>query len=184
MNDIMVDLETLDTRPTAVILSIGACLVNWRTGEPTHPFYAVVDLASSREAGLTESQATMDWWSRQSAEARSVFTDPSAVSLQQALTGFAVYLQEFDQKKVRIWGNGSDFDNVIMANAYDALGFDAPWRFYNNRCFRTVKNVFADRIQEPDRAGVYHNALDDALHQARILLQLKDVFHPEHMRSS
>jgi len=174
--DVMVDLETLDTRPSAVILSIGACLVNWRTGEPSNPFYAVVDLASSREAGLTESPDTLAWWNRQSPEARRVFTDPS-VSLDEALSLFAHYLRGFNSKDVKIWGNGSDFDNVILANAYDALSYDAPWRFYNNRCFRTVKNVMSDRIQEIDRAGTYHNALDDAMHQARILLQLKDHFH-------
>jgi len=174
--DVMVDLETLDTRPSAVILSIGACLVNWRTGEPSNPFYAVVDLASSREAGLTESPDTLAWWNRQSPEARRVFTDPS-VSLDEALSLFAHYLRGFNSKDVKIWGNGSDFDNVILANAYDALSYDAPWRFYNNRCFRTVKNVMSFQLKEPPRAGTYHNALDDALHQARVLLQLRNFFN-------
>lgn len=170
--DVMIDLETLDTRPSAVVLSIGACLVNWRLGEPTHDFYRVVDLASAREAGLTESPSTKAWWDRQSAEAKRVFTDP-CVSLEQALLDFDSYLEQFDKKEVRLWGNGSDFDNVILANAYDAIGFDAPWRFYNNRCYRTAKNLFQDQIKEPFREGTHHNALDDAKHQARGLLSLK-----------
>ncbi len=176
MSDIMVDLETLDTRPSAIILSIGACRVNWDKGEITDRFYRVVDVQSCKDAGLTESAETRAWWNKQSPEARRVFTDPS-VPLIQALSDFATYLKFFNSSKVEVWGNGSDFDNVILINAYDALGLDAPWRFYNNRCFRTVRKTLAHCIQEPKRQGTYHNALDDAIFQAEILLQLKDVIN-------
>ncbi len=170
-HDVMVDLETLDTKPTAIILSIGACLVNWDKGEPTNDFYRVIDPASCEEAGLTKSKDTLAWWAKQSEEARRVFTDPN-VSLLQALTDFAKYLSSFNKSKVRLWGNGSDFDNTIIANAYDALGLDAPWKFYNNRCFRTVRKVMGGQFEEPTRAGTYHNALDDAKHQTRVLLAM------------
>lgn len=172
MTDIMVDLETLDTRPSSIILSIGACVVNWGRGEPTDPFYRVISVESCKEVGLTESASTKAWWDRQSPEARTVFTDPN-VPLLQAMTDFAKYLKFFGIKDVKLWGNGSDFDNTIIAHAYNALGLDAPWRFYNNRCFRTIKNAMSDHIKEPKREGTYHNALDDAMHQARSLLQLK-----------
>lgn len=174
MSDVMVDLETLDTRPTAVILSIGACRVNWGTGEASDPFYRVIDPASCEEAGLTKSKDTLAWWAKQSEEARRVFTDPN-VSLLQALTDFATYLKFFGGR-VRVWGNGSDFDNVILINAYNALGLDAPWRFYDNRCFRTVRKQLGHLITEPPRGGTYHNALDDAVFQTQILLQLKEQF--------
>lgn len=170
-HDVMVDLETLDTKPTAIILSIGACLVNWDKGEPTNDFYRTIEVQSCKDVGLTESVDTRRWWDKQSAEARKVFTDPT-VQLEVALIDFAKYLSSFNKSKVRLWGNGSDFDNTIIANAYDALGLDAPWKFYNNRCFRTVRKVMGGQFEEPTRAGTYHNALDDAKHQARILLAM------------
>lgn len=170
-HDVMVDLETLDTKPTAIILSIGACLVNWDKGEPTDPFYVIIDPASCAEAGLTTSSSTQAWWDKQSAEARKVFTDPN-VHLITALAQFSTYLNRFNRSKVRLWGNGSDFDNTIIANAYGALGLDAPWKFYNNRCFRTVRKVMGGQFEEPTRAGTYHNALDDAKHQTRVLLAM------------
>lgn len=168
---IMVDLETLDTKPTAIILSIGACRVNFNTGEPTDPFYRVISVDSCKEVGLTESESTRKWWDGQSEEARRVFTDPS-VPLLQGLSDFSTYLRQFGVGNLKLWGCGSDFDNVILSNAYEALGSQAPWRFYNNRCYRTIKKALEHHIEEPVREGVYHNALDDAMHQAWVLLQL------------
>lgn len=172
MSDIMVDLETLDTRPSSIILSIGACKVNWGGDfEPTHDFYRIISVESCKEVGLTESASTRAFWNGQPEEARKVFTDPN-VSLLQGLSDFANYLRTFGVSKVKLWGNGSDFDNVILTHAYDKLGLNAPWRFYNNRCFRTVRKTFSHLIEEPDRTGTHHNALDDAKFQARILGRL------------
>lgn len=168
----MVDLETLDTRPSAIILSIGACLVDWGRGVASEPFYRVIEVESCREVGLTESSDTRAWWDKQSPEARKVFTDPG-IKLIEALCDFSDYLKPFG--RTRIWGNGSDFDNVILANAYDALGLDAPWKFWDNRCFRTVKNIHKGHIKESTREGTYHNALDDAIHQANMLLQCRSI---------
>lgn len=170
--DIMVDLETIDSCSTSGLLSIGACRINWAARLIEDPFYVVVCPDSCKAVGLTESEDTMKWWARQSEEARRVFTDPN-VPLPEALHRFTRYLSQWNRNKVRIWGNGSDFDNVILANAYKACGSVAPWRFYNNRCFRTMKNVFSDVIKIPERGGTHHNALDDAVFQAEVLLQLK-----------
>ena len=166
-SNVMVDLETLDTQPSAIILSIGACLVTH--GEPSVPFYRSISVDSCVDAGMTESASTRKFWDNQPAEARAVFTDPNQIPVIQALGDFAEYLRSFGSGSVRVWGNGSDFDNVILADAYRRFGFDLPWRFYNNRCFRTVRKLIGAGMVEPERQGTYHNALDDAQHQARIL---------------
>jgi exodeoxyribonuclease VIII len=171
----MCDLETYDTKPTAVILSIGACVMDPESGEIKDRFYRSIDMESCQAAGLTTSESTKKWWSQQSEEARSVFTDPGRVALFQALQDFSVFLrmQQGGPTKVKLWGNGSDFDNVILSNAYEAMNFDAPWRFYNNRCYRTIKSCMKHLFVEPAREGTYHNALDDAVHQATGLLQIR-----------
>lgn len=167
--NIMVDLETLGTKPTSIILSIGACRIT--EGEPADHFYRVINVASCRDAGLTSDDSTVKWWNSQDENARRVFTDPS-VPLFQALADFSTYMRKYGSRSVRLWGNGSDFDNVILNNAFQAVGASTPWMFYNNRCFRTVRKLFGQNIVEPERQGTYHNALDDALHQARILTQI------------
>ena len=174
MTDIMVDLETLDTRQTATILSIGACRIDWTTGEIVDPFYVVVDSQSGLDIGLTESASTRQFWDKQGPEARKVFTDPN-VPIQVALSDFGSYLRRFGIKSVELWGNGSDFDNTILTNAYDKCGLRAPWMFYNNRCFRTLRKTVGRNVIEPVREGTHHNALDDAIYQAKILLGLKDL---------
>lgn len=174
-SQIMVDLETLDTSPTAIVLSIGAVRMDFLTGLVSDEFYRVIDVDSCKAIGLTESKSTRDWWNRQSGEARRVFTDPN-VPILEALSDFASYVRRFGAQNVKVWGCGSDFDNVILINAYKQLDSLPPWRFWNNRCYRTVRELFADKIPQEllERSGVYHNALDDAKHQAAILLSLRE----------
>lgn len=73
-------------------------------------------------------------------------------------------------KGVRVWGNGSDFDNVILRNAYAAIGSTYPWRYNDNMCYRTIKNLAPD--VKMARQGVHHNALDDARSQALHLIAI------------
>ena len=68
-------------------------------------------------------------------------------------------------QKVKLWGNGSDFDNVLMITACEAAGVKPAWKFYNHRCHRTLKNLCRS-VTMPERVGTYHNALDDAKTQA------------------
>jgi len=43
---------------------------------------------------------------------------------------------------------------------------DCPWKFRDNRCFRTYKSLISFR---PPRSGVPHDALEDAVYQAETL---------------
>lgn len=68
MPHIMIDLETMGTRPGSAILSIGACSFdpNWlggsdsdhEPGEARRTFYQNITLASCLDAGLTIDAAT------------------------------------------------------------------------------------------------------------------------------
>ena len=44
MNDVMVDLETLSTKPNAAIVSIGAVFFDPKTGELGDTYYQVIDI--------------------------------------------------------------------------------------------------------------------------------------------
>ncbi|MGV3580025.1 3'-5' exonuclease [Brevundimonas sp.] len=171
MSDVMVDLETRGSRPGSIILSIGA--VAFADSLSPRHFYTVVNTDSCRAAGLIEEVETMEWWKGQSDEARAVLDEAEAspVMLRDALAAFADFLNRYGGAgRVKVWGNGSDFDNAILAAAYTAADMPTPWRFWNNRCFRTAKNLTT--VPAPLREGIHHNALDDAIFQATYAVQI------------
>ncbi|MBV5342719.1 3'-5' exoribonuclease, partial [bacterium] len=94
-------------------------------------------------------------------------TNEKAPKLIDALQNFS----EWIPKRATVFGNGSDFDNVILSNAYLRLSMERPWPKFNDRCFRTIKSMFKS-VQQPVREGVHHSALDDAKHQALWLLKI------------
>ena len=168
MLDVMLDLETMGNGPQAAIAAIGAVEFDLDAGELGEQFYTVVDLESSVEAGGLMDASTVLWWMQQSDEARSVFSRPGE-RIAHALGLFSIWLRSCgDQDEVRVWGNSSAFDNVVLAEAYRRSGFVAPWSWWNNRCYRTVKKLHPEI--EMERTGVHHNALDDAVSQARHLI--------------
>lgn len=182
LNHVMVDLETLGTVPGCIGLSIGAvefCPERLTLGAE---FYTVVSVSDSLERFLQEDPDTRAWWNKQSAEARQVLHDaehPDAPSLPAAMEKFNDFLLGLGGfKSIRLYGNGADFDNPILRVMWDAAGV-LPLRskagFFGGRCYRTLKNLdelLGPRYAAPkvDRQGTYHNALDDAKHQARHLL--------------
>lgn len=177
MNDIMVDLETLGQSAGCIILSIGA--VEFGPKGLGKEYYAVVSTADCKKAGLFTDPGTVEWWDKQSKEAQAVrglaADKKTSVPLKAALDGFNLFLQTCgNQRNIKIWGNGGDFDNAIMAAAYRAAGRELGWQFWNNRCFRTIKSMKPKSI-EPVRQGTYHNALDDAKHQARWAIELANA---------
>ncbi len=159
--DVMIDLETLCVKHTAKVISIGAVEFNVNTGHLGREFYCAVDRHTQAER--TESQSTLNWWAKQSQEAQdAAFNAPDAGLLSSALNG----LRRFIKPSQVVWGNGSTFDISILEDAYN---FASPWKFFNVNDVRTVvrmaKVIGIDR--PPMKVGTSHNALDDAIHQAK-----------------
>lgn len=165
MIQVMLDLETMSVRSNAAIASIGAVKFEVGTGI-IDQFYRTVDLRTCKAVGLHIDPETVEWWNKQSKEARQALLKDN-VSLNQALDDFTEW---FGKSSLPTWGNGAGFDNVIMENAYMACNMKRPWRPWEDRCYRTIKNII--QVTADERQGVYHNALDDALHQTRHLLKI------------
>ena len=170
MLDVMIDLETMGNGPEAAIIAVGAVefdVSEMRIGER---FYAVVDLESSVRMGGVIDASTVLWWMKQDDAARSAFSRDSK--------HLAEVLQMFDRwmmgraplDKIKVWGNGAAFDNVILAGAYRRNYSEIPWKFWNDRCYRTLKAQYPEVPMQ--RTGTYHNAVDDAENQARHLISI------------
>ncbi len=166
MRRIMLDIETLDTRTSAVILSIG--VVEFNDTVLLNGFHRYIDIDSCLDKGLTVSGSTILWWMDQSEEARMRLQQP-ANSLESVLEELS---RTFDWQDVEVWANGSDFDLPILANAYRACGYKgAPWPYYMGRDYRTMRKMTPKLLLnevavEPECA---HDALEDAKAQALTL---------------
>ena len=169
MNNVMIDLETLGTSANSVVLSVGAVYFDPSTGELGDKTYFVLSTQKQLDLGRTVSASTLAWWMSQSEEAVGVVKE----SAQEEILTFLLWeLNSFlSQEDVKVWGNGAAFDNVILANLYEQVGIETPWKFYNDRCYRTVKNMFPD-VSLWEFQGTAHNALDDAIHQAKHLCEI------------
>lgn len=164
MKDVMVDLETLATTADAVILSIGAVRFNLETGEIDDAgFYTSISVESNLDWKRRISEETLLWWFKQEAASRQVFFEPKE-TLENALTQFSDWLGDEDQN---LWSNGADFDLPMLAHAYTSMGIEIPWKFWNNRCFRTYKNLPGAKGVKLPAAGIKHNAMADAYNQAQ-----------------
>lgn len=171
MKNVMLDLETMGKSANAAICSIGAVEFDLEIGELGREFYTIVDLESSVNAGGVIDSSTVLWWLKQSDTARAEL-QRRGNKIELALVMFSEWLDGcgFEPREICIWGNGAAFDNVILRSAYENSGIKTPWEFWNDRCYRTVKNMH--RGVEIVRTGTQHCAVDDARDQARHLVQL------------
>lgn len=165
MNNVMLDLETMGTRPGSVIVSVGAIEFDPQSARLGRTFYQTCSIASAVDVGLAMDPETVTWWLQQSDNARAELTKAKG-DLKSVLAAFKHWLGQCPAD-VRMWGNGSDFDNALLAEAYRIIGEPVCWKFWNNRCYRTMKSLHPNVKLE--REGTHHNALDDAIYQAKHL---------------
>lgn len=158
---VMLDLETMGNGNNAAIVAIGAVKFDPSdtTGGAMPAFYTRITLQSSVQAGLKMDTSTVLWWMEQSDDARRETFKGQSLSL---LLGLSAFCQWFGDDKP-VWGNGATFDNVIIRSAFAAVNIDVPWKFWNDRCYRTMKGLVNFKAEA---LGTKHNALDDARSQA------------------
>lgn len=178
--DVMLDLETMSTESNAAIIAIGAVKFDPKTKQITDRFYTRVDLQSCKDAGLDISASTVMWWLQQSEAARSEFKG-QLPPLRTALAGFTAWMGKMpgDIGHTSVWGNGATFDNVILTNAYSAVGIERPWKYNKDRCYRTIKSLFPNVKTPETPALVAHRADHDAEYQAIHLMQIWPYLYPQ-----
>ncbi|HGB9880770.1 TPA: 3'-5' exoribonuclease, partial [Escherichia coli] len=132
---LMIDLETMGKNPDAPIISIGAIFFDPQTGDMGPEFSKTIDLDT---AGGVIDRDVIKWWLKQSREAQSaIMTDE--IPLDDALLQLREFIDENSGEFfVQVWGNGANFDNVILRRSYERQGIPCPWRYCNDRDVRTI----------------------------------------------
>ncbi|HDS9863764.1 TPA: 3'-5' exoribonuclease [Citrobacter freundii] len=171
---LMVDMETMGNSPDAPIVSIGAVFFDPSTGNTGAEFYQVVRLESSMSFGMKPDASTIQWWLKQSSEARSAILVDEAMGLLETLELLADFIAENSANgshTVQLWGNGCSFDNVILRRAYALTDTPFAVPFWNDRDVRTMvelgKSVGINPRYDIPFEGDMHNALSDARHQVK-----------------
>nr|WP_315540136.1 3'-5' exonuclease [uncultured Comamonas sp.] len=177
---IVLDLETLSTQPNAVIASIGAVALT-AGGSFVSEFHMPITTDNFRQCHRHVCPNTVAWWEQQSEDAKlGSIHAPNPTLPHQALEAFTAWVQQHsDPKKVKVWGNGSSFDNVILSSLYaDYPELVRPWAYWNDRDMRTVLDLHPQAKNVGEFEGVKHNALHDARHEAKQLAAVLRATQP------
>jgi len=142
MREVMLDLETLSTRPNAIIVSIGAVKFDRRGPirdlEQLDQFYKRIEIDSCKELGMHFDQEVQNWWNEQDDDIRyEALEHTERGTIKDVLHDFSRW---FRGCKL-IWGNGDDFDCTILSEAYKLAGIKTPWNFWDTRDVRTALDI-------------------------------------------
>lgn len=179
---IVIDLETLGLSHDAAIISIGGVALD-TAYEPVSYFASgPISMRSNDTCGRTVDASTVAWWLDQPAEVRkfsfmtTVDDGFSGAYLSSALRDFFIW-GDFEHAKKKVWGNGPEFDNVILAAAWERTAAKSEiwsWPYYNNQSIRTIRLIAEQlKLDVMEREPlIQHVALYDAYAEA---LYLRDV---------
>lgn len=171
MNDLMIDFETLGQDPDTCVISLGACFFDEVSGQIGPTFYMAFDIDGQLKKGRSITADTLKWWMGQSGGAKKVFNE-KAKSAEEVLQTFAKWVGANNSiSKIKPWGNGASFDISIIENLFKMYDIKCPWLFYNVMDLRTFRRYIANNAKVDKSEGIDHNALDDAINQAKFVIQ-------------
>lgn len=171
MYALMVDIETGSTMPNALVLQVGICGGNLRTGQisvrPTQMFV-------TRQPHASISESTLEWWSQQDPELRRRVWHPEGVvhTPQEVfqLVQKALDVLTFSGEEPTVWCGPASFDFPILKTMW---GGKTPWHYHDERCYSTLKRMFDPVGAMLPENPVKHDAASDAhaqwLHLSRII---------------
>lgn len=172
----MVDIETGGTEEDAAIFTIGACSFNRYKPDVIHDRFEVrISMEDNTKEGRKLDGGTIAWWFQQSEQARADLFGENR-TLKSALVEFRMWIQGCKPAMQTCWANDPDFDVVILRHAYKKIGDTWPFFFALNRSCRTIFELAFPDKEELDNLkafvrgdSTHHNAVDDAVNQARMV---------------
>jgi hypothetical protein len=172
MSHVMIDIESLDTTPTCVILTIGAVLFNPKTSGVLDKIELRPTIEDQTDLyDRTINEDTLRWWSTQSPDAMNeAFGDENRQSFKKCMAE----LYKFCWNRQAIWSNGAAFDIVAcetgMRQTLTEYPNPIPWPFYTVRDTRTLYEIAGVNLKDKKYGTkTTHRAVEDAEHQAIVV---------------
>lgn len=159
---IMLDLETLGTRPGAVVLS--AALVRFSDEAQVS---INLNVPEQQALALEIDPATQAWWNQQDSAAWYAANANPLPLVTVALPYLAQWIEWAAAGGDRlVWCHGATFDCPILGEVYRRAGMAPPWQYWQVRDTRTLYDLAG--INPKDYAvPPPHIALNDAIGQTR-----------------
>lgn len=157
MNDVMIDIETMGTRSTSMIVQIGACYFDRTTGKIGNTFKVNVENPVDK---FTVDWQTIKFWLEAGDEARKSITASGAVPIHEALIALSHFLKD----ATYIWSHAT-FDIPILMNALNQFDIKLPVRYTRMRDIRTLLDLAEYEPSHNTRTDTHHDALDDCKFQ-------------------
>lgn len=167
MTDVSLDIETLGTEEGAIVLSIGAVEFDTQSDKMFDTFYVNICTISSLNHGLKHDERTVAWWNDQERETAYHMLLEDQRPLPTALLMLSDWLARIGPQN--IWAKPPKFDCGLLEAAYRAANIPVPWDHRKPLCVRTAIRMSGINEKEIPFSGTEHNALDDAIHQAKIV---------------
>ncbi|MEE8608949.1 MAG: 3'-5' exonuclease [Nitrospiraceae bacterium] len=170
--DIMIDLETLGTRPDAAIIQIGAVMFEPVSGGRIHNGLGFNKHVLYQDGIGTVDHSTICFW-LQEKSAGKMGNELSTLAefMPDVLMAFEAWpkqTMDVDWDNIgRVWANPSDFDLPILKTAHVRVGRDVPWDRRATRDARTLFDLVGGKPDIDWTGMTPHDALDDAVGQAQ-----------------
>lgn len=165
-NDIMIDIESLDTSPYCVILTIGAVRFDPKGTGVVERLELRPTIEDQTEVyNRVINDDTIRWWGTQNPAAlEEAMGDQGRESFKDCMEK----LYKFCWNRRAVWSNGASFDCVVMETAWQQLGMRIPWPFYTVRDTRTLYEVAGVKLKDGGHV-TSHKAVEDAERQAVVV---------------
>lgn len=167
----MLDLETLDTKPSAHILELALICFCPFTGRVNEALSRHVRFGLSPQVGATISPSTMRWWvetNEQYFNELLTYVCESEQQLQNILFDLNLLLSDVrvQGSEVRVWNTGSFDVDIVNDATRRVLGKNSPMiNFWEVRDVRSLRQLNDDFGLNNDEWPTSHNAKDDCLRQ-------------------
>lgn len=167
---VMIDLESLDTTPYCVVLTIGAVKFNPYGMGVTKKLELRPTIEDQIEVyNRVINDDTLRWWSEQSPDAlEEALGDRGRTSFKECMETLYKFCWNCDA----VWSNGATFDIVAMETSFRQTLSDKPnpipWPFYTARDTRTLYEVARVKLKDGGHV-TSHKAVEDAERQAIVV---------------
>lgn len=171
-NDIMIDMETLDTSPYCVILTIGVVRFDPYGDGVVQKLELRPTIEEQTEVfNRVINDDTIRWWGEQSPDAiEEAMGDKGRISFRECMEE----LYKFGWNRRAVWSNGASFDVVVAETAFRQALSDRPnpipWPFWSIRDTRTLYEIAGVKLKDGGHVTT-HKAVDDAERQAIVVQQ-------------
>lgn len=174
-NNSMIDIETLDTRPDAIVFQ-AAMVVFSDDGTVIEEELFHLDILPQIMKGRTLDRETQKWWMEQPKEAWD--RQPTQLITVEAMFNL-IRVQMKHHKVGYVWSNSPSFDAVILRSLAEDFGIEMPWTFRSDFDLRTVRKVAGLLGFEPESYTTTHNSLQDCKDQVDLaafcLARFRDI---------